>query len=221
MSAPRAGDELRREFLARAGAASDATCPDANQIWAAVRGDLPREDIHVVVDHTAGCPACAAAWRLAQELMNADADFAATAATPPGGTRTWMLWTPLAAAAAIVVAAGVFFVQRSAHEGPPPGYRATRPVVVESLTPENRALSRANCVLRWTASPSGSRYDVRVMDPDLNLIAEVRGLERAECVVPEAALAGLPPGEHVLWQVTVVSPGGRRFTGPTFRNRIE
>ena len=44
------------------------TCPEPEKLWEAARGEAAPGDLRDVVDHTASCPACAEAWRLAVEI---------------------------------------------------------------------------------------------------------------------------------------------------------
>jgi hypothetical protein len=87
--------------------------------------------------------------------------------------------------------------------------------------PEGRPLPRSQCVLRWSPGRPGSRYDVRVATEALEPVATGRGLGVAEYRVPDEALASLPGGTKLLWQVEALLPDGSRWTSPTFVVRIE
>ncbi len=58
-------DEVRTAFQTAAAAPGPA-CPEARVLSDAARGRLPAEAVRPLVDHLAGCPACADAWRQAR-----------------------------------------------------------------------------------------------------------------------------------------------------------
>ena len=47
-------------------------------------------------------------------------------------------------------------------------------------------------------------------------LASAEGLPSPQFQVPAPALAGLPPGSRLYWQVTAVLADGTRVTSPTF-----
>ena len=53
------------------------------------------------------------------------------------------------------------------------------------------------------------------------VLATARDQPKAEYRVPAAALAGLPPGARLLWQVDAVYPDGSRRTSPTFTATVQ
>ena len=61
---------------------------------------------------------------------------------------------------------------------------------------------------------------MRVTSDDLQVLATAADLTVPEIVVDPSALAALPAGAGVLWQVDVSLPTGERITSPTFVNRI-
>ena len=136
--------------------------PDPDQIWLAVRRELPLEGRLAVIDHTASCAACAEAWRIAKECA-ADADAgaiavdasSASAARPPRRAALW--W--LAAAAVIVLAAGSAYLIRPRGTVDPifrdPGGR----VPASEIAP-GTALARDGFVLKWTPGPAGAKYNL-------------------------------------------------------------
>jgi hypothetical protein len=203
-------ERLRAAFAARADVPSAEECPDAERLWRAVKRDLPAEDRRALVAHTAACPSCAAAWRIARELGPRPA-----ARMPP--TRSW---APLAAAAVVVLGLGIaLLVARG--PGRAPQYRESATITILSLTAEDVPLPRTRCVLRWTPAPEGSRYDLRVTTEALHVVHEAQDLTSAEHLVPEVALAQLPAGTRLLWQVDVKLPQGETLQSQTFVSRIE
>ena len=214
-SSPPSPDALRTAFASLAErAVARPDCPEPDRLWAAAAGELPPVEARPLVLHTADCAACAEAWRLAREHA-ASADGSRYEVRPRrwGGT-----WLPLAAAVATVTVA-IALVPRSARDRP--AYRDNGAASLRSLVSEDRPLPRSSFVLRWSPGPAGSRYDVRVATADLAILHRARGLESAEHRVPPSALAALPAGATVLWQVEAVSADGTRLTSRTFVARLE
>jgi hypothetical protein len=212
-------ESLKRSFLAREGGAPEG-CPEVERIWWAAHGNLPVREIHDLVAHTSGCPACAAAWRLARDAQGEEIP-AGTAVILP---RWWMTsrraWLPAVAAAVFFVVAVVAY--RDFQRGREiPTYRAQEPTAVRSLLTEGAALARGRFVLRWSTGPEGASYRLRVMDEDLEPLVDLPlPIDRPEFVVPSDALARVPPGRKILWQVVVIEPGGREAASETFTNRV-
>ena len=211
-----AGD-LRRAFLARKhGAPPSEECPTAARLWESAVGTLPLEDSRDVVDHTAACPPCAAAWRLAREMG------AEETSNPARPVWARVRWQHLAAAcvAALTLSGLVVRFQRSRPAEPAP-YRVSGPQEIRSVVSPGEVLRRSSCLLRWSAGLPGARYTVYVTDPDLNPVAVGKELDSEQFLVPETALRALPPGASVLWRVEAAHLDGRRRSSPTFVNRLE
>jgi hypothetical protein len=203
-------ERLRAAFAARPDVPTTEDCPDAERLWRAAKDDLPAEDRRALVAHTAACPSCAAAWRIAREL----------GPRPEARMLPTRSWGPLAAAAVVVLGLGLaLLVARGPARAPQ--YRESATITILSLTAEDVPLPRARCVLRWTPAPEGSRYDLRVTTEALHLVHEAQDLEAAEHLVPEVALAQLPAGTRLLWQVDVKLPQGEMLQSQTFVSRIE
>lgn len=206
--------KLRQAFssLSR-GALPQEGCPEADRIWSAVRGELAPRETREVVDHTASCPACAEAWRLAVEIGREAAE--GTLAKPAATTRGWD-WRWAAAAAIALVAAGVLLWQRGRE---PSGavFRQAGAGDIRSLVPEGRPLPRESFVLRWTGAPEGSTYDVAVLTQELQAVVEADGLEEPELRVPEQDLRDVPSGAELYWYVDAELPGGAHVTSRTFK----
>jgi hypothetical protein len=201
-------------------AAPRADCPAPHVLWEAVRTELPVERRREVVDHVAGCPVCAEAWRLAIEL---DPDPRPAAATP---ARSWLAsvlqphrFVPLAAAVAVAVA--VALLLRGPTAPVDPSYRDAGPAAIRSLIHEDEPLPRTALRLRWSPGPEGSLYDVRVTTESLETVTAAQGLRDAELLVPESALFSLPAGSRLFWQVQVRLPDGERRDSRTFITRLQ
>lgn len=205
-----------RAAFAESGPAPDpASCPTPETLWSAVRGELSPQEMREVVDHVALCASCAEDWRLAAELRREEEK----ATTVPGKVIPGRFgqWRPLAAAAALaaglLIAVGVYHTQQPAPE---PTYREVQHAGIRSLLPERQALSREAAVLRWSPLAGAVSYDVQVSTEDLRTVAAAKGQAATEYRVPQSALAGLPSGSRLLWQVEAVRPDGTHETSPTF-----
>lgn len=126
-------------------------------------------------------------------------------------------WVPIATAAAVlIVAAGLVIQQRYLTRQQRAEYRAPVHTCAASLVPEGQPLPRGDCVLRWSACPDGTAYDVRVTTEDLEIVARARELSLAEFVVPEESLRSVPSGGRILWQVTAHLPDGGVSESPGY-----
>lgn len=209
-------DPLRRAFARLADdVPPPATCPAPDRLWEASRGELPAGESRMLVLHTAECPSCAEAWRLALELRTEGAEAASIVARARWRGRG----LPLAAALAAMALAGALLRQDGAQA--PPRDRSPERGGIRALTPEERPLQRAACVVRWSSAGEGARYDLRVATPALVIVHSARNLEATEHQVPPSALAALPPGSRLLWQVEAVRADGTRVASPTFMVRLE
>jgi hypothetical protein len=188
-----------------------------DRIWLAVSGELPPEARQELVDRLSHDAAAAEAWRIASDLWLGMHAAQGQASAPRPAVR----WNrPFLAAAAALLVMTVFGVTTLLNRPGGDEFRAPRDYVVESRIAAEAALPRDAFRLRWTPGPDGSRYQVRVMSENLQLLAAAADLTVPELVVAPAALAALPAGAIVLWQIDVSLPSGERITSPTFVNRI-
>lgn len=212
------GDEqaLARAFQGLADSApGECSEADAALVWEAVHGDLDAAARRALVARLATEPALAEAWRLAHAF-----DVPATAGAAPLRARGWRAAPWLAAAAVAVLGlTATLLVPRPAGDGATT--RAGGAETVESLLAADAVLTRDAFVLRWRPGPEGTRYQVRVTTIDLRVLATARDLERADYAVPAAALADLPAGAPVLWQVEATVPTSGRVVSETFVTRIQ
>jgi hypothetical protein len=151
-------------------------CPGAERIWDALRMELPPVERAEIVDHLAGCPTCAEAWRLAMELGSAKG--AVTAPKAP----SWSL-AVLAAAAVLVLAAGAAILWRQAPVavGPDPQAATPPPPVVVALQDGNR---------RVTLDAEGKVEAVVALSGDMQARVR-RALTTSQLDVPRSQLAAL------------------------------
>lgn len=195
---------LRGSFAAALDIKQDGdACPPADRIWFAARGGLDRAAAAEVLWHCGECGACAEGWRLARSAV-----------------RPNRLRSVLAVAALFVVTGLVALMLSRPVRESPPVLRQLEPGAIRS-TVEAAWLPRDECRLAWTPAALGSRYDLRVMRENLDLLHEAWSLSVAEARVPPAALESVPPGSHILWQVTVRSPEGDTRVSDTFTTVVE
>lgn len=191
------------------GSEPAAACPDPDRIWSAAHGELAWSETESLLVHTAACPACTVAWRMARE-------HALAGGVSIGRRPAANAWVRYAAAAVVLVVLGGLVVQRSLRQVDESAFRATAPNAIVATTGDGVELARSDFHLRWTSGPAGTRYAIRVTDERLATIAEAAGLSTPEFQVPETALQRLPAGAKVLWQVKAVFPDGQRVTSATF-----
>lgn len=187
---------------------------DTELVWRAVSGELPPQERLEVVERVARDPSWALAWRAAHEIHSA-----LPASPARRGLRlAWSRGVQYGALAAALIAATAvgLWLRPSA----PAGYRGEAAARIESLVPEQQALPREECVLRWTGPP-GATYDLRAMSEDLVHVHAVTGLAAREYRVPAEFLAAFPPGAKLLWRVEGRLPDGTVLAGPTFVARLE
>jgi hypothetical protein len=211
---------LRRAFASvPQPAPAPGACPPPEKIWEAVRGELPPGEIRQVVEHMAACPSCAEDWRLAVALQRPESAAnvipAAHRFSAARRLRNWGL------AAAAVLALAVVGVQWAQHSDV--GTYRGQDAAVHSALQEGQALPRNEFLLRWAAVETpGTTYDVQVStEDDLRVIASGDDLREPQLLVPASALAGLPSGARVLWNVDAQLPQGDHVRSATFVTVIE
>lgn len=187
---------------------------DAERIFDALHGNLTAEERQAIVDQLLANPEAAEAWRLAQELTPP----ASESALSPPRQGTWRLWSAAAAAVLVLGLAWQFANPWRGTEAPV--YRSTEQRVIASSLPAGQPLPRSSAILRWTAI-DGARYRITVLTPALEVLAEANDLNTAEYAVSADALARIPPGAPLLWQVEARIPGEGSIVSPTFSVRVE
>jgi hypothetical protein len=216
MHSLRSDERLREAFqVAVPRGVTECSEQDLDRIWRAVAMELSAHERRELVERVATDPAFAEAWRIAREISDASS---ASPADVCGWRLTVAPWCAAAAVLLLGVASALFVVVNR-----PQGdtYRDQRSTIVESLVAPDAALPREDFRLRWTAGPSGSRHDLRVLTQDLRLLSSATSLAMPEFVVEPGLLAGLPAGARVLWQVDVTLATGLRFSSQTFVVRVK
>jgi hypothetical protein len=217
MNADRGNSKRLADRLREAGtdARPREDCPTADDIWSALHLELPAADRLRIIDHTAECPVCAEAWRLAMEMENADStEIEALPALVPWHRRP-SAWARLAAAMAII-AFGTVLALRWPTPSPDPVVRDRPANAIRSLLAENASLPKDAFRLEWSSGPAGSRYDVIVTTTGLDDVANVRAIERTELTIEPGRLAPFAPGTRLLWRVVARTPDGRTIASPTY-----
>lgn len=213
-------------------AVPQATCPDPERLWDAVRGELGPGDVRQVIDHTATCGACAEAWRLAREIAPAAEEAADRRRSPLRAAvhSRWRVasWGAMAAAAMVLLVVGLQWRDGfdpaaggdTASLESPPVFRGAETAVIRSLVPSEATLPRQDFVLRWEG-PEGARYDLWVNTDDLMAVTEASDLDAPEYRVPEADLAAVAPGSRLLWRLEARLSDGGTARSATFVVLVE
>lgn len=209
---PTVNDENARLREAFAGlgetAAPRPDCPEPDRLWAVATGEAPVEERHEIVAHMTTCASCASAFRLARG-MSEEKKEASVVRGP------WARWTPILGAIAAVMVLAVLIPSLRK----PAPYRGGQDQEIRSLV-ENETLSRDRADLRWTPGRPGSRYEVRVLTAEGAEIAVESDLEAPSYRIPSSALAGVPAGTVLYWQVKALHPDGKSSASRTFEVRL-
>ena len=221
MTDDRAPDETLKAAFQGLGDAGRRECSsdDLDRVWRALDGTLAAEERRELVDRLATDPALAEVWRVAHELraaggLDVDARAAPVQQRTAGWQRSW-----LAAAALVLAAIGAVFVFQRMRPVDDT-FRTADGYSIESLIGGDAALPRSEFRLRWRPGPPDTRYQVRVTTEDLQVLNVAADLAAAEYVVPADALAPVPSGVRVLWQVEARLPGGERVASETFTTAV-
>jgi hypothetical protein len=235
-------ERLRRAFSTYDAPPSDIEVEDidAERIYRAAAGELPEDERRAVIDQVATSAAAAEVWRLAVELQRAEAKAAQetdeesfadeeSPAQPIAEVVPFRRRAPapipvfrrrfLTALAALLAATIGFGLWTRMHT-PAPELRGAGSVFSTTIG-DGASLPRDAFRLTWKpAEEPGARYTVRVTTEDLRPVAEARRLEAPSYQVPESALAALPAGTRLLWQVEARTADGRTIASPTYAVEI-
>jgi hypothetical protein len=209
-------DDQLREALARVAdlRRGGKECPAPERLVSSGRGELGTGENRKVIFHIGVCTACATAWKIAREVASERVPLRESAVVRSFVAQGWSRWA--AAAAVLVIAVGLGVVILTPEREDVPVYRAPEGQWLRSAVAADSPLPRNEFVLRWTAGPEGTFYDIRVLGAQLEPLARAEGLDRPEYTVREKALAQLPPGTRILWQVTAHPPDGQPVESETF-----
>jgi hypothetical protein len=213
---------LRKAFAAPGAAPQPEACPPSDRIWLAVRGELPPAELRGILDHVATCSACAEDWRIAMAFEEESRATGATAA-PAAPSRFGMrALRPFLVAAALVVATVTGYqVYQPKAPVQVAGYRGDA-TTVESLVPKNASKPRGRFVLSWKTVPGTVSYRLTLTEPStLKILHEKEGITSTSYRVPESALAAVPSGAKLFWQVIPTFPDGSQPQEPAFPVRVQ
>lgn len=233
-------ERLRRAFSTYDDPELEAEEIDAERIYRAAAGELPEDERRAVIDQVATSAAAAEVWRLAVDLQRAEAkatqeieeeSFADEESPAPPAGEVVPFRRPVAApihvsrrrlltALAALLAATIGFGLWTRMHAPAPTLRGAGSVLSTTIE-DGASLPRGAFRLAWTPLVEpGTLYTVRVTTEDLRPIGEARRLETASYQVPEAALAALPAGTRLLWQVEARTADGRTVASPAYEVEI-
>lgn len=229
-------EELRAAFAEPGDAIDPASCPAAAEIWDGVHGGLASNRLREVVDHLAGCRACAESWRIALQFEHAgtaaergvdqapETRRAAAHQPAPRAPRRRWLYSGAAVAAAVALAGVLVTHELGVGDGTARtgstlrgGGPAVDPRAPHWLTAAGAVLPRHNARLRWTGPP-GTLYDLTVErgEPETRVtVAAAHGLTATVYTLPETALPALPAGAVLHAALVSHLPNGK----PTILHR--
>jgi len=212
---------MRAALLAEDLQPAPGSCPDDEAIWASAAGELDAAADKAIVLHLARCSECSSIWRLAREMLLADqgAGSSVVSIADRPRRRMWRRVLLPAAAAAVLIGVGLSTGLFLRNDPSPPVFREQSGEEKISAAPETRSLPRTACLLRWSAGPDGTIYDLTVTDGELDLVGTFKELKRPQFTVPPAAIP--PSTEELLWRVTAHLPDGRSVSSETFSSTIE
>ncbi len=209
-------ERLGRALESGAGQAGGGDEPvPPGRIWDAVEGRLAPEEVADLAERAARDPELAADWRLAVAVQRERQAGTGGRVTAFPRRRWRGLVLAAAAALALVVAVPVIRQHLATREVQ---YRGEAGEAIRRL--ESAWTADGGMVLRWACTLPGARFDVLVSDEHLHTLAAAEALEGTSFTVPAPKLHGLAPGSQILWQVTAVTPDGRRIPSPTFIEHV-
>lgn len=202
-------DWLRTAFQG-SQASVDEPCPSPDELWAVTRGELDQGSLRTIVLHSSRCARCGSALRIAREMGEQLAPAAAFNVVPFRRVRLGVsIGLAAAIAATVIIVPYLRPVDSGIHE------RGGAPEGIRSLVP-SAPRSRSGLVLEWSPYPAAVRYQVSLAAPDLRVVFQKTGVSGTRVEVPEAALASVPRGGRLVWNVEATLPDGRTVQSPAF-----
>lgn len=213
---------LRNAFTGEEFERTPGGCPSDNQLWASAAGDLESVCNEAIIFHLADCTECSTIWKLAREILPPGQTADSSVVAMKDRVRTYSVRRSLLQAVAAVVVVGVgiaaaFFLKTDSTT--PPVYRQQQDSINIKPLPGADALPRSACLLRWTAGPIETRYDLVVTDDSLEILATVKGLEKSEFLLPQETISSST--QKILWRVTAHLPDRRMISSETISTTIE
>jgi len=206
----RESDWLRSQFQRSEATSVDEPCPAPEDLWALTRGELPEQSARRIILHSSRCAQCGSALRMALELgERLDPVVAAPNVTPLRRRLAVGMGVALAIAATIVAVPHLRQSETGIHE------RGGTTDGVRSLVP-GTPRPRSGLVLEWTAYPGAVRYQVTLASADLRVLFQKAGVSGTRVDVPETAVASVPRGARLVWEVEAILPDVRAIKSAAF-----
>lgn len=214
-------EDERREWARALVLTADEGKPTDCQVdllWQAGEGRLSREETLELADRAASDPGLFREWLLARSLAAEPLEEVGGGAGPVeeaaltseqarqkgrfGGSPVarWTrkaVWLPAAAVLLVGLALVPIWIGPSEDEIP---YRGGRPEI-QSLAPESVMPASGAVTLRWTAGPTGVRYNLRLATPEKGFLRRLVELPVNEYRLDEEDLASVAGSSRLLWQV--------------------
>ncbi|HET9158958.1 MAG TPA: hypothetical protein VFN91_19950, partial [Myxococcaceae bacterium] len=73
----------------------------------------------------------------------------------------------------------------------------------------------------WSAYPGALRYRVTLASSDLRVLFQKEGVTGTRAEVPESALASVPSGGRLVWEVEAILADGRAIRSAAFDLTLE
>lgn len=212
-------ETMRRSLLAGGeskGPRED--CPPADELWAAVAGELSFEGVEGLTDHLATCQLCSQLWEMARELRGASPGrdreplpFGVPTSTP-SKTPIWRRLAPLAAVLGALALGLAFFGIRNPDGPDGPWVRSGEAYELELSTPDK--LPRERFLVEWRNAPPDSHHELLVVwstSEAQRVVERVSGLKDSSYLLPASKLRDIPAGSTL--RVTVWSHLGGEELG--------
>lgn len=196
-------DELRARWRAALEVLEDASAagadePDPGQLWDALHGELSTAEALRV---TSRALAAAQGHEELRLLIELDRELAppVAAVVERRSWRGWAIGGAVALAAAILIA---LVLRPNAPPDPSEGVDLRAPSTVAFVSEvDGAALPRKNFELTWAAPGEECTYTLRASTARGDLISRGRGSTEPRWTLEPDALAAVPDGGQVLWQV--------------------
>lgn len=180
-------------------------CPAPELLWEGIQDQLPPQQLSSLLGHVAECPICTESWRLGREL-----------GSPPVESSGSATWLKAAAGLLLVVAAAIIWLLVYQQE-PIPSLRTPDQ---EQLVLHTETCPASSCLLQWSGI-EGTVYDVTVLDEQLEVVAQAKGLTQPSFPVPADNLLALDAGSHLRVGIVARRPEQGVVAEQSSRVRLE
>ena len=205
-----ADDRLRSAWAALGAGPAREPCPEPGVLFDGAAGLLPPADRDALIDHLAVCGTCSAEWRMATQLQPVQ-----SAKVILGPARWWAAGGGIAALAALLL-----FVLQPMPRAPDPWRAVDDSHELATSLSNGSVLPRSAFTLSWTGGAPDDRFIVHLSGVDLDPIYASEPTAERTWTAPPEALAELPDGAALYWQVEVLAADGSRARSATFAVRL-